>query len=60
MVQPIAAAVLEMMNKYGDAHKATRWQSFLFQTLKEYEIIMLIYNRKACRLDLLPFCAPRI
>ncbi len=27
-------------------------------SLKEYEIITLIYNRKSCRLDLLYFCAP--
>ncbi len=26
--------------------------------VKEYEIIMLKYNGKACRLDLLYFCAP--
>ncbi len=33
---------------------STFWFSFL-QTLKEYEIIMLIYNRKSCRLDLIFF-----
>ncbi len=27
--------------------------------LKEYEIIMLKYNGKACRLDSLCFCAPK-
>ncbi len=58
MVQPTAAALLEMTNKEGGAHVATRWLSFL-QTLKEYEIITLIYNRKSCRLDLLSYCAPK-
>ncbi len=57
MVQPIAAALLQMTIKDGGAHEATQWLSFL-QILKEYEIITLIYNRKSCRLDLLSYCAP--
>ncbi len=32
--------------------------AFFLQTLKEYEIITLIYNRKLCMLDLLYFWAP--
>ncbi len=33
-------------------------QAIIFaNSLKEYEIIMLIYNRKSCRLDLLSYCA---
>ncbi len=60
MVQPIAAAELKtsaMMNKDGALrpHASTGPH---FCKLKEYEIIMLIYNRKPCRLDLLSFCAP--
>ncbi len=60
MVQPIAVAVLEtfvMTNKDGALHPSTCWLSFL-QTLKGYELITLIYNRKSCRLDLLSFRAP--
>ncbi len=56
MVQPITMTVLKtftMMNKCTMAC----WLSFL-QTLKEYEIITLIYNRKSCRLDLLSFWSP--
>ncbi len=52
MVQPIVAVVLKMIKKDGGTHEATSWLSFL-QTLKEYEIITLIYNRKSCKLDLL-------
>ncbi len=29
-----------------------------YSTLKKYEIIILIYNIKSCRLDLLWFCVP--
>ncbi len=59
MVQPIAAALLEMTNKDGGALMATRLLPFL-QTLKEYEIITLIItvNRKSCSLNLLSYCAP--
>ncbi len=33
-------------------------KTYALQTLKEYEIITLIYNRKSCKLDLLSYCAP--
>ncbi len=58
IVQPITEAVLKtfaMTNKNGTLHPHAGSH---FCTLKEYEIITLIYNRKSCRLDLLFFWAP--
>ncbi len=55
MVQPIAAAVFKtftMTNKDGGIHPCIML-ALILQTLKEHEIITLIYNRKSCRLDLL-------
>ncbi len=44
--------------QYGGVHKVQFIMIANASTLKEYEIITLIYNRKSCRLDVLLFCAP--
>ncbi len=50
MVEPITAAVLEtftMTNKDGALNPRTMLALIFLQTLKEYEKITLIYNRKS-------------
>ncbi len=44
--------------QYGGDHDRCGTFVFFANSLKEYEIIMLIYKIKTCRLDLLCFCAP--
>ncbi len=41
--------------QYGGVHKVQFFMLANASTLKEYEIIMLIYNRKTCRLKSLWF-----